>query len=80
MSTDHQKYSTENQLDALRHYAEARGIDIIRVYEDAGRSGLRLDGREALQRLISDVIAGSPDFDAILVYDVSRWGRFQDAY
>ncbi|MBX3582842.1 MAG: recombinase family protein [Rhizobiaceae bacterium] len=79
MSTDHQKYSTENQLDALRHYAEARGIDIIRVYEDAGRSGLRLDGREALQRLISDVIAGSPDFDAILVYDVSRWGRFQDA-
>lgn len=26
-----------------------------------------------------DVTSGSADFEAILVYDVSRWGRFQDA-
>jgi hypothetical protein len=25
MSTDHQKYSTENQLDTIRRYAEQRG-------------------------------------------------------
>ena len=26
MSTDHQKYSTENQLDVIRSYAVARGL------------------------------------------------------
>lgn len=79
MSTDHQKYSTENQLDAIRRYASARGLEILRVFEDSGRSGLRLDGREALQRLMAEVHSGSADFSAILVYDVSRWGRYQDA-
>ena len=48
MSTDHQKVSTENQLDIIRDYATARGLQILRVFEDSGRSGLRLDGREAL--------------------------------
>ena len=79
MSTDHQQYSTENQADKIRDYAERRGIEIIRTYADAGKSGLRIDGREALQRLLRDVENGTPDFQMILVYDVSRWGRFQDA-
>ncbi|MDV7272235.1 recombinase family protein [Thioclava sp. A2] len=79
MSTDHQKYSTENQLDVIRSYATARGLQILRVFEDTGRSGLRLDGREALQNLMAEVHSGHADFKAILVYDVSRWGRFQDA-
>jgi len=79
MSTDHQKYSTENQLDRIRRFAEERGFDILRIYEDSGRSGLRLDGREALQALMAEVHSGQAQFVAILVYDVSRWGRFQDA-
>ena len=79
MSTEHQKYSTENQAEAIRQYAARRGIEIIRTYSDAGKSGLRLDGRDALIRLIDDVKSGAADFTAILVYDVSRWGRFQDA-
>ena len=54
-------------------------ISKVRTYEDAGKSGLRLDGRLALQTLIADVRSGSADFEAVLVYDVSRWGRFQDA-
>jgi DNA invertase Pin-like site-specific DNA recombinase len=40
---------------------------------------LRLDGRDALKRLIEDVQNGNADFATFLVYDVSRWGRFQDA-
>ena len=31
-----------------------------------------------MQKLIADVRNGSADFSSILVYDVSRWGRFQD--
>ncbi len=79
MSTEHQQYSTENQADAIRQYAELRGFEIVRTYADEGRSGLSLDGRDAFKQLIEDVRSGSADFQAILVYDVSRWGRFQDA-
>lgn len=79
MSTEHQQYSTENQADKIREYAERRGIEIVRTYADEGKSGLRIDGRQALQQLIKDVEAGVADFQIILVYDVSRWGRFQDA-
>ena len=79
MSTEHQKYSTENQAEIIAAYAVRRGFEIVRTYEDAGKSGLRIDGRASLQKLIGDVRAGSPGFQAILVYDVSRWGRFQDA-
>ncbi|MBL7099970.1 MAG: recombinase family protein [Alphaproteobacteria bacterium] len=79
MSTEHQRYSTENQADAIRSYAARRGIQIVKTYADEGKSGLRLDGRDALKRLIADVENGDADFETILVYDVSRWGRFQDA-
>src|SRR6266404_6481876 len=79
MSTEHQRYSTENQAEAIAHYAERRGLQVVRTYADEGKSGLRLDGRDALKRLIDDVQASRADFSTILVYDVSRWGRFQDA-
>jgi DNA invertase Pin-like site-specific DNA recombinase len=79
MSTEHQQYSTENQAAKIREYAAHRNIDIVHTYADAGKSGLRIDGRQALQQLLRDVESGSADFSIILVYDVSRWGRFQDA-
>lgn len=79
MSTEHQQYSTENQADKIREYAARRGIEIVRTYADEGKSGLNIGGRLALQKLISDVETGQVDFQVILVYDVSRWGRFQDA-
>lgn len=79
MSTEHQQYSTENQGDVIRDYAARRGFDIVTTYADEGKSGLSVSGRASLQRLIDDVQSGNADFAAILVYDVSRWGRFQDA-
>jgi DNA invertase Pin-like site-specific DNA recombinase len=79
MSTEHQQYSTENQSKQNHEYAERRNIEIVRTYTDAGKSGLSIEGRASLQRLIQDVESGKPDFQLILVYDVSRWGRFQDA-
>jgi DNA invertase Pin-like site-specific DNA recombinase len=79
MSTEHQQYSTANQDDVIREYAESRNFEIIKTYADEGKSGLNVAGRHSLQRLIDDVQNGEADFKAILVYDVSRWGRFQDA-
>lgn len=79
MSTEHQQYSTENQSDAIRDYAAAHNMEIIQTYSDAGKSGLRLEGRDGLRQLIDDVEGGDVKFEVILAYDVSRWGRFQDA-
>jgi DNA invertase Pin-like site-specific DNA recombinase len=79
MSTEHQKYSLQNQADAISRYAERHGFEVVSTFEDSGKSGLRIEGRKSLQRLIADVWGGTADFTDILVYDVSRWGRFQDA-
>jgi DNA invertase Pin-like site-specific DNA recombinase len=79
MSTEHQQYSTCNQEDVIRDYATKRGYSIVKTYADEGKSGLNVAGRGQLRQLISDVQERRSDFDAILVYDVSRWGRFQDA-
>ena len=68
-----------NQADKIKEYADRRNIEIVRTYADEGKSGLSIDGRASLQRLIADVESGNTDFNLILVYDVSRWGRFQDA-
>ncbi|MFC0304378.1 recombinase family protein [Rhizorhabdus histidinilytica] len=78
MSTDRQAYSIANQQAAIASYAQRHGFEIVRTYADEGRSGLHLKGRSALQQLLADVLVDEPEFSAILVYDVSRWGRFQD--
>ena len=79
MSTEHQRYSTENQSDAIAHYAVQRGIEIVRTYSDEGKSGLRIQGRDGLKQLIDDIQSSRAEYEAVLVYDISRWGRFQDA-
>lgn len=79
MSTEHQQYSTQNQTERIREYARQRGIVVVKTYADEGKSGLRIAGRIALQQLIKDVESGGAEFSMVLVYDVSRWGRFQDA-
>jgi hypothetical protein len=78
MSTDHQNYSPVNQADANENYAKARGIETVVTYYDPGISGLHIKGRDALQQLIEDVQSKNRLFDVVLVYDISRWGRFQD--
>jgi len=79
MSTEHQKYSTENQAAVIQAYADKRGISIVATYADEGKSGLSLEGRNSLKQLLDDVRGGRAEFSTVLVYDVSRWGRFQDA-
>lgn len=77
-STEHQNYSTSHQESALREYATQHDLEVVAVYRDEGRSGLTLDGRSGLLALLNDVQSGEAPYSAVLVYDVSRWGRFQD--
>ena len=79
MSTDKQQYSIENQAAVIAAYAQTHDLSIVRTYRDEGESGLKLKNRNGLIQLLQDVSSNQVDFTHILVYDVSRWGRFQDA-
>lgn len=70
MSTEHQKYSTENQADIIQAYAERRGFEIVETYADQGKSGLKIEGREALMTM-NDRAAGVDMADLLLDPSVS---------
>ncbi|MYN30105.1 recombinase family protein [Duganella levis] len=78
MSTAAQDCSIQYQLDAIGRYADERRLAVVRTFVDAGRSGLRLENRPGLLSLLNEVTAAHCGFSVVLVYDVSRWGRFQD--
>ncbi|MFC0575899.1 recombinase family protein [Paraburkholderia solisilvae] len=78
MSTDMQEYSLSFQRDAIAEYASRNRLRVVETYEDAGISGLTLKERPALTKLLVDVINPARRFSVLLVFDVSRWGRFQD--
>ena len=78
MSTDRQDSSISQQKLAIAAYAAARDYEVVRTYADEGISGLLIDERMGLRSLLADVLAGTSGYDVILVYDVSRWGRFQN--
>jgi DNA invertase Pin-like site-specific DNA recombinase len=64
--------SVDPQLDALRRYAEARGLEISKEYLDVGVSGTR-DRRTALNRLMKD--ARKRRFDAVACVKLDRLAR-----
>lgn len=78
MSTAVQNQSIQHQLDSIYAYAAMQGLVIIRTFVDEGRSGLSLANRPGLQALLAAATDAACDFSVIVVYDVSRWGRFQD--
>lgn len=58
MSTEHQQYSTENQLDRIREFATRRNLEIMRIFADEGKNGLGVKGRDSLRAMIAEVEAG----------------------
>lgn len=78
MSTERQEYSIPNQTQTISRYAEKCGFTVVETYSDPATSGVLFRKRTGLQKLIRDIVQGQARFRAVLVYDVSRWGRFQD--
>jgi len=77
-ATDLPPFSIDNQKDAIQRYAAEHGFEVICTYADPGKSGAGIRHRPSLRALLQQVLSGNAPFKAILVYDVSRWGRFQD--
>jgi DNA invertase Pin-like site-specific DNA recombinase len=78
MSTEDQQYSITNQRSQIQEYAQRHGFVIVRTYEDPGKTGVIIKKRKGLSALLKEAVSGEANFKAILVYDVSRWGRFQN--
>jgi DNA invertase Pin-like site-specific DNA recombinase len=78
MSTEEQEYSIPNQKAAIAEFANKNGLTIVRTYEDPGETGLSLKHRLGLRQLLADVVSHTAPYKKVLVFDVSRWGRFQD--
>jgi len=76
---DKQENSVLIQREHAQKFAAQYQIEIIHEEADEGKSGL-LSNRPGFEKLFSEWILKSdaPQFDYVLVYDVSRWGRFQD--
>ena len=78
MSTGLQQYSPDNQMAVIERYAAENDMEIVATYSDEARSGLRLENRPGMRQMLEDAIREDSGFDTILVYDISRWGRFQN--
>ena len=66
------------QLEAIVRFARDRGMQLIRIYCDECGSDPTTDGRSALEQMLRDIEIGAGDFDAVLLLDPSRCGRFQE--
>jgi site-specific DNA recombinase len=65
----------EVQLRELREWCEQHKHEVVWEYVDRGLSGKKGVVRPELDRLLLDAEKGRRDFDAVLVWRLSRFGR-----
>lgn len=67
-------FSLDGQKSNLRRFADREEMEIVNIYEDAGKSGKSIEGRPAFKQMLLDIENGL-EIDYILVYKLSRFGR-----
>jgi DNA invertase Pin-like site-specific DNA recombinase len=72
---DKQEFSITVQKEEIQKFADKHNITIIQSFEDAGKSGLS-SNRPGFLKLYE--YTKTQKFDYVLVFDVTRWGRYQD--
>ena len=48
-------YSLEGQKNGLKRFADREEMEIVGIYEDAGKSGKSIEGRPAFKKMLSDI-------------------------
>ncbi|GEM_PF-6340662 len=77
VSTEEQaqkELSIPSQIEICKKFAVQNGYEVIDIFIDAGKSGTTSE-REAFQELIAQAKKKPPPFNAILVYNYSRFSR-----
>jgi len=68
-------YSLEAQRNRMRAYAEFNNFEIVGEYEDAGKSGKSIEGRQQFQQMLKDIQNNKDGVSYVLVFKLSRFGR-----
>ena len=68
-------YSLDAQRTRMRAFAEFNDFEVAGEYEDAGKSGKSIEGRDEFNRMMEDIKTGKDDISFVLVFKLSRFGR-----
>ncbi len=68
-------YSLDAQKSRMKAYAEFNNYEIVGEYEDAGKSGKSIEGRDEFNRMMEDIKCGKDNVSFVLVFKLSRFGR-----
>ena len=68
-------YSLEAQRERLNRFADYQGMEVVREYCDAGRSGKNITGRPEFTQMLRDIADDRDGVSYILVFKLSRFGR-----
>ena len=68
-------YSLDAQRTRMRAFAEFNDYEVAGEYEDAGKSGKSIEGRDEFNRMMEDIKTGKDDVSFVLVFKLSRFGR-----
>ena len=68
-------YSLDAQKARMKAFADFNDYEIVREYEDAGKSGRSIEGRASFQQMLEDIKADHDGVSFVLVYKLSRFGR-----
>src|SRR5699024_3223903 len=68
-------FSLDGQKNSLKRFADREEMEIVNIYEDAGKSGKSIDGRPAFKQMLFD-IENEMEIEYILVYKaISLWQK-----
>ena len=68
-------YSLDAQKNRMKAFAEFNNYEIVHEYEDAGKSGKSIEGREQFNQMMKDIKSGKDEVSFVLVFKLSRFGR-----
>lgn len=68
-------YSLDAQKSRMKAYAEFNNYEIVGEYEDAGKSGKSIEGRDEFNRMMEDIKCGKDNVSFVLVFKLSRFSR-----
>ena len=68
-------YSLDAQKNRMKAFADFNNFEIVGEYEDAGKSGKSIEGREQFQQMMKDIRSGKDGVSFVLVFKLSRFGR-----
>ena len=77
-STDKQDVSIAQQREVIEKYCQENHIKLIKSFQDEGISGITSEKRPGFMAMVDFVKKNFDDFDYVLVYDQSRFGRFNN--